>query len=100
MNLLQSLLVYFVSPILGLLIILMFIYMIFSWLVAFNIVNLRNPVMGQIYTVVSSIIEPILTPIRRFIPPVGGLDLAFLAAIMGLYWLQGFAVPALYNLVG
>ena len=100
MNILQSLLVYFVSPLLGLLIFVMFAYMIFSWLIAFNVVNLRNPAMAQIHTIVNNIAEPIIRPFRRVIPPMGGLDLAFLAAIMLLYWLKGFMVPALFNILG
>ena len=100
MNILQSLLIYFVSPILGLLILVMFAYMIFSWLIAFNVVNLRNPAMAQIYTIVNNIAEPIIRPFRRIIPPMGGLDLAFLAAILLLYWLQGFLVPELIRMLG
>ncbi len=100
MNILQSLLVYFISPLIGLLIFVMFIYMVFSWLIAFNIVNLRNPAMAQIYAITQRIVEPILTPIRRVIPPMGGLDIAFLVAILGLYWIQGFVIPSLYKLLG
>ena len=100
MNLLQSILIYFVSPLLSLLIFVMFIYMILSWLVAFNVVNLRNPAMGQIYDIVQRIVEPILTPIRRVIPPLGGLDMAFLVAILGIYWLQGYLLPSLVNMLG
>ena len=100
MNILQSLLVYFVSPLLGLLIFVMFAYMIFSWLIAFNVVNLRNPAMAQIYTIVNNIAEPIIRPFRRVIPPMGGLDLAFLAAILLLYWLQGFLLPTLSGMLG
>ena len=100
MNILQSLLIYFVSPILGLLILVLFAYMIFSWLIAFNVVNLRNPAMAQIYTIVNNIAEPIIRPFRRIIPPMGGLDLAFLAAILLLYWLQGFLVPELIRMLG
>jgi len=94
-SLLISLLQYFISPIISLLIIVMFVYMAFSWLIAFNIVNLRNPAMAQLYTVCQRLIEPILTPIRRFIPPMGGLDLAFLVAFLGLSWLNGYVVPRL-----
>ncbi|WP_409432394.1 YggT family protein [Litorimonas sp. RW-G-Af-16] len=100
MNLLQSILVYFVSPLISLLILIMFIYMVFSWLIAFNVVNLRNPMMAQIYGLVERIVEPILRPLRRVIPPMGGLDLAFLVAILGLYWIQGYLIPAAINLVG
>lgn len=96
---LESLLVHFVSPVIGLLIFVMFIYMAFSWLITFNIVNLRNPAMAQIYTMCQRIVEPILTPIRRFIPPMGGLDLAFLVAILGLLWLKDFVVPSVSSML-
>ena len=100
MNFLQSILLHFVSPIISLLIFVMFIYMAFSWLIAFNIVNLRNPAMAQIYTICQRLIEPILTPIRRFVPPMGGLDLAFLVAFLGLTWLNSYVVPSLVNMAG
>jgi len=98
MNFLQSILVHFVSPIISLIMIIMFVYMAFSWLIAFNIVNLRNPAMAQIYTICQRIIEPILTPIRRFVPPMGGLDLAFLVAFLGLSWLNSYVVPLLIRM--
>lgn len=100
MNLLQSILIHFVSPIISLLILVMIIYMIFSWLIAFNVINLRNPAMGQIYSIVQRIVEPILNPIRRVIPPLGGLDMAFLVAILGLYWIQGYVIPSFVRLLG
>ncbi len=100
MNLLQSILVFFVSPILTFLQIVLIVYMIMSWLTAFNIVNLRNPVMGQIYQICRQIVEPILTPLRRFIPPLGGLDMAFFVAFLGIVWAQGYVVPALINMLG
>jgi len=100
MNFLQSILVYFVSPLLSLLLIVFFIYMIFSWLIAFNIVNLRNPAMAQIYSTVRRICDPILEPIRRVIPPLGGLDMAFLVVVFGLYWVQGYLLPTIINGLG
>ena len=100
MNFLQSLLVFFVSPLLSLLLIIFFVYMIFSWLIAFNIVNLRNPAMAQIYGVVRRICDPILEPIRRVMPPLGGLDMAFLVVVFGLYWVQGYLLPTIINGLG
>jgi len=100
MNLLQSILVYFVSPLLGLLLIIFFIYMIFSWLIAFNVVNLRNPAMAQIYEVIRRICDPILDPVRRIVPPIGGLDMAFLVVVLGLYWVQGYLLPQLIYALG
>ena len=95
MSFLQSILIYFVSPLLSLLLIIFFVYMVFSWLIAFNIVNLRNPAMAQIYGVVRQICDPILEPIRRIVPPLGGLDMAFLVVVFGLYWVQGYLLPTI-----
>lgn len=100
MSLLQSILIYFVSPLLSLLLIIFFVYMVFSWLIAFNIVNLRNPAMAQIYGVVRRICDPILEPIRRVVPPLGGLDMAFLVVVFGIYWIQGYVLPTLIGAVG
>jgi YggT family protein len=100
MTFLQSLVVYFLDPALGILQIILIAYMIFSWLIAFNVVNLRNPFMGQIYSLCASIVEPILTPIRRVIPPLGGFDMAFLVFFILLVWAKGYLVPLLYNAFG
>lgn len=100
MTLLQSILVYFVSPVLTLLVILIFLEVIFSWLIAFNIVNLRNPVMAQVYNTVKAIVRPILEPIRRVIPSIGGLDLSPIIALLLIQWINGYVVTALYRFFG
>jgi len=100
MTLMQSLIVYLLAPLLGLLFWIFVAYMIFSWLIAFNIVNLRNPAMAQIYGVIRRICDPILDPIRKIIPPIGGLDMAFLVVVLGLSWIRGYVVPMLYNGLG
>lgn len=100
MSLLQSILIFFVSPLLQLLLIIFFVYMVFSWLIAFNIVNLRNPAMAQIFGIIQRICEPILNPIRRIVPPLGGLDMAFLVIVLGLLWIQGYVLPTLIRAVG
>jgi len=100
MSFLQSILIYFISPLLGLLLIIFFIYMIFSWLIAFNVVNLRNPAMAQIYGIIRRICDPILDPVRRIVPPIGGLDMAFLVVVLGLYWVQGYVLPQIIYALG
>lgn len=98
MSLIDSIIIYFISPVISVLLIILFVYMIFSWLIAFNVINLRNPAMAMIYNLVSSIVEPILTPLRRIIPPLGGFDMAFLVLAMGLYWAQGYLLPTLMRI--
>ena len=49
---------------------------ILSWLVAFNVVNVRNPVVAQIGDFLYRVTEPALRPIRRFLPSLGGIDVS------------------------
>ena len=76
-----------VVRVLQLLQLVLILYMILSWLRAFNIINLRNQIMGQIYFLVESIVEPMLRPLRRVIPPLGGFDMAFLVLFLGIWFL-------------
>lgn len=61
---------------------------IMSWLVAFNVVNLRNQVVAAIAGFLYTMTEPVLRPIRRRLPNTGGLDLSFLVLWFGLFLLQ------------
>ncbi|MFO0993150.1 MAG: YggT family protein [Hyphomicrobiales bacterium] len=47
-----------------------------SWLVAFNIVNRHNDVVRQILYALARLTEPVLAPIRRMMPNLGGLDIS------------------------
>ena len=100
MTFLQSILAYFVSPIISLIIILIFVEVVFSWLVAFNIINLRNPMLSQIYHGIKAFTRPILDPIRRMLPNMGGLDISPIVALLGLSWVNGYVVPMLMRVVG
>jgi YggT family protein len=48
---------------------------IISWLMAFDVINMRNRTVYQIVTFLNRITAPILRPLRRFIPPLGGIDI-------------------------
>ena len=92
MTLAQSILLYLISPLISLLIFLIFIEVIFSWLLAFNVINLRNPMVAQIYQIVNRITAPILEPIRKVLPAMGGLDFSPIVALLGLSWINNYVV--------
>ncbi len=69
---------------------------ILSWLFAFEVVNYRNRFVYQLATVLDRITSPILAPLRRFIPPLGGIDLTPVVALIVIQGLQIFLIPALY----
>jgi YggT family protein len=49
---------------------------IFSWLVAFNVVNTRSPVVAMVGDFLYRITEPVLRPIRSMLPSMGGIDIS------------------------
>ena len=70
---------------------------IFSWLVAFNVVNTRNQVVHTIGEFLWRATEPALRPIRRFLPNLGGLDISPVILIILLIVIQNFLLGLLYG---
>lgn len=99
-NLLQSILIYFVSPALSLLVFLIFAWVIMSWLISFNLINLRNPFVSQIYYGINRILTPLIAPIQRVLPSFGGLDFSPIVLLLAINWANGYVVPRLVNMLG
>ena len=59
-------------------------HVIMSWLINFQVLNLRQPLVAQIWDGLNRLLEPIYSRVRRFIPPMGGLDLAPLVVLIGV----------------
>jgi YggT family protein len=66
------------------------IMIIMSWLISFNVINTRNQFVDAVWRVINQITEPILRPIRRFIPPLGGLDLSPIIVFVIIFFLQNW----------
>ena len=67
---------------------LMIAHIIMSWLINFQVLNLRQPLVAQLWDGLNRILEPIYGPIRRLLPNVGGLDLAPLVVFIGIIILR------------
>ena len=63
-------------------------HVIMSWLVNFQVLNLRQQLVAQIWYGLNRILEPLYGPIRRILPQMGGLDLAPLVVLIGVYALR------------
>ena len=61
---------------------------ILSWLVAFNVVNQRNPIVANLGEFLYRITEPALRPIRALLPNLGGIDISPVILILLLLFLQ------------
>lgn len=62
----------------------MIAHILMSWLLNFQVLNVNQPIVAQIWYGLNRLLEPIYTPIRRFLPDMGALDLAPLVAFIGL----------------
>jgi YggT family protein len=61
---------------------------ILSWLIAFNVVNIRNPFVASIAKFFYNVTEPALRPIRSVLPNLGGIDISPVILIIGLLFLE------------
>jgi YggT family protein len=75
----------------NLIMIVVIIHVLIGWLVSFEIVSARNEAISTIWGFTRRVVEPMLAPIRRFVPIIGGLDLSPLILILAL----SFLVPLL-----
>ncbi|MBC7155393.1 MAG: YggT family protein [Rhodobacteraceae bacterium] len=61
---------------------------IMSWLINFQVLNLRQPLVAQIWDGLNRLLEPIYSRVRQFVPVMGGLDLAPLVVLIAIYALR------------
>lgn len=63
-------------------------HVIMSWLINFQVLNVRQQLVGQIWYMLQRILDPIYSRVRRILPAMGGIDLAPLAVLIGIYALR------------
>ncbi|ARP99146.1 YggT family protein [Pseudorhodoplanes sinuspersici] len=69
---------------------------ILSWLIAFNVVNTRNQVVATIADFLWRITEPVLKPVRSFMPNLGGIDISPVIVILIIFFLQSVITRYIY----
>jgi YggT family protein len=69
---------------------------ILSWLVAFNVINVRNDVVRMIWNGVYQLTEPVLAPIRRRLPNFGGVDVSPIVLLLLIFLLQRLIAYYIY----
>ncbi|HKL46042.1 MAG TPA: YggT family protein [Roseovarius sp.] len=63
-------------------------HVIMSWLINFQVLNLHQEFVARIWDMLNRILEPLYRPIRRILPPMSGIDLAPLVALIAVYALR------------
>ena len=73
-----------VGYIISVIVMLVIVQFVLSLLISFNVVNIHNDFVAAIWKAVNALLEPLLRPIRRFMPNTGAIDFSPLVLIVGL----------------
>ncbi|MES2846835.1 MAG: YggT family protein [Pseudomonadota bacterium] len=63
-------------------------HIIMSWLINFQVLNLRQPFVAQVWDGLNRLLEPVYSRVRSVLPQMGGLDLAPLLMLLAIYALR------------
>jgi len=85
----------FISYLLTLYVYILIAAAVMSWLIAFNVVNPRSPVVGVVGQFLYHVTEPVLRPIRNLLPNLGGIDISPVIVILLIIFIQNVIIPNL-----
>jgi YggT family protein len=88
---------YITNGLLTLLVWAIIISAVMSWLVAFDVINLRNRFAYNLVRALEAVTRPVLGPFQRIIPSLGGVDISPIIAILVITGIQQYLLPALFN---
>jgi YggT family protein len=77
-----------VGYLISIIVALVIVQFVLSLLISFNVVNMHNDFVAAIWKAVNALLEPILRPVRKFMPDTGSIDLSPMVIIIGLTILQ------------
>ncbi|MEO0983366.1 MAG: YggT family protein [Pseudomonadota bacterium] len=96
---LMALHIYFIRPVLTILFYGLLVYVIMGWLFIAGVVQRHNQAANSIYRFLESVIEPLVRPIRRMVPPMGQLDLSVLILALAIIFTRDWAIPRIILLI-
>lgn len=87
---------YLIYSLLSLIILAMVVNAILSWLIAFDVVNMRNRFIYQLSRFLDAVSRPLLRPVQKVIPPFGGVDISPVIVIIVLIGIQRYLLPLIF----
>lgn len=64
------------------------VHIIMSWLISFQVLNVHQPIVGQLWRGLNQLLAPLYNRIRRILPQMGGIDLAPLVVLVAIMILR------------
>ena len=69
---------------------------VLSWLVAFDVINLRNRFVYNVARFLDAVTRPILAPVQRIIPPLGGVDVSPIIVLLVIQGFRTYLLPMIF----
>ena len=88
---------FIVDGLLGLLVIAIIISAILSWLVAFDVINLRNRFVYSFTRFLDAVTRPVLRPVQKVIPPLGGVDISPIIVLLVIQGIRLYLLPMVFS---
>ena len=82
-----------IDGLLGLLVVAIIISAILSWLVAFDVINLRNPFVYNAARFLDAVTRPLLRPVQKVIPAIGGVDISPIIVLLVIQAFRTYLLP-------
>ena len=64
------------------------IHFLMSWLISFQVLNIRQPLVAQAWDALNRLLQPVYRQIRRFVPTVSGIDFSPVLLLIGIFFLE------------
>jgi YggT family protein len=85
----MSFLLYLISLAVDIYVGIIILQVIVNWLLIFDVINIKNQQAQNLIALLKRATDPVFEPIRKYVPPIGGIDLTPLVVILGLNLARG-----------
>lgn len=72
------------------------VMIIMSWLISFNVINTRNQFVAAVWRILNQLTDPVLRPIRRYMPNFGGLDISPIILFLIIFFIERIILYYIY----
>ena len=72
------------------------VMIIMSWLISFNVINTRNQFVASVWRILNQLTDPVLRPIRRYMPNFGGLDISPIILFLIIFFIERIILYYIY----
>lgn len=84
----MGLLANLISLVIDIYIFIIILQVLIHWLIIFDVINVKNAQAQNLVDLLKRATEPVFEKVRKYVPPIGGIDLTPLVVIIGLQILK------------